>query len=52
VIQSQRVTQSSRVGPNEHFLHRATEAGWYYIEVKLATQGSGLYRLRISKSRA
>lgn len=50
VIQSQRVTQSSRVGPNEHFLHRARQQGWYYVEVKLATQGSGPYRLRISKS--
>jgi hypothetical protein len=50
-LQSWRVTQSARAGPNEHFLHRAAVGGWYYVEVKLATQGSGQYRLRISKSR-
>jgi hypothetical protein len=49
-LQAWRVTQSSRAGPNEHFLHRARETGWYYVEVKLATQGAGLYRLRIAKS--
>lgn len=50
VIQSQRVTQSSRNGPNERFLHRATVGGWYYVEVKMATPGSGRYHLRITKS--
>ncbi len=50
-IQSYRVTQSARVGPNEHFLHRARREGWYYVEVKLTTQGAGAYRLRIAKSR-
>jgi hypothetical protein len=49
-LQAWRVTQSSRAGPNEHFLHRARVSGWYYVEVKLATQGAGSYRLHISKS--
>ena len=49
-LQAWRVTQSARAGPNEHFLHRARVPGWYYVEVKLTTQGAGAYRLRISKS--
>ncbi len=53
-LQARRLTQSARVGPNEHFLHRARQEGWYYIEVKLATPSPepGVYRLRISKSAA
>jgi subtilisin family serine protease len=50
-LQKRRVTQSVRVGPNEHFLHRAAREGWYYVEVKLTTPGGGPYRLHISKSR-
>jgi subtilisin family serine protease len=50
-LQARRVTQSAHAGPNEHFLHRAREQGWYYVEVKLTTPGSGAYRLHISKSR-
>ena len=49
-IQAGRVTQSAHAGPNEHFLHRAARDGWYYVEVKLATQGAGQYRLHIAKS--
>ena len=49
-LQAWRVTQSARAGPNEHFLHKARDSGWYYVEVKLTTQGAGLYRLRIAKS--
>ena len=44
------MTQSTHVGPNEHFLHRAGVSGWYYVEVKLTTQGSGQYRLHIAKT--
>jgi hypothetical protein len=53
-LQARRLTQSARVGPNEHFLHRARQEGWYYIEVKLATPSPepGVYRLHISKSAA
>ena len=49
-LQARRVTQSAHVGPNEHFLHRARVSGWYYVEVKLTTQGSGQYRLHIAKT--
>ncbi len=49
-VQARRVTQSVRVGPNEHFLHRATATGWYYVEVKMSTPSSGSYTLLISKS--
>jgi subtilisin family serine protease len=49
-LQTRRVTQSVHAGPNEHFLHRAREDGWYYVEVKLATPGSGQYHLHIAKS--
>ena len=49
-VQARRVTQSTRSGPDQHFLHRARLEGWYYVEVKLATAGAGEYRLRISKS--
>jgi subtilisin family serine protease len=51
-VQSRRLTQSAHAGPNEHFLHRARAAGWYYVEVKLTTDGAGPYTLRISKSAA
>jgi hypothetical protein len=51
-LQSRRVTLSAHAGPNENFIHRARDTGWYYVEVKLTTPGGGQYRLRISKSRA
>jgi hypothetical protein len=52
-LQARRLTQSVRVGSSdEHFLHRARQDGWYYVEVKLPGPGSGQYRLHISKSRA
>jgi len=50
-VQERRVTQSARAGPNEAFAHRATEGGWYYVEVKMAGPGSGRYSLRLAKSR-
>jgi hypothetical protein len=50
-LQARRVTESTRAGPNEHFLRRARQTGWYYLEVKLATPGGGPYRLHVSKSR-
>ena len=50
-LQAQRVTESARAGSNEHFIHRAREDGWYYVEVKLTTPGNGPYKLHISKSR-
>lgn len=50
-LQSRRVTESAHAGSREHFIHRARQAGWYYVEVKLTTPGSGAYTLQISKSR-
>jgi hypothetical protein len=51
-LQSRRLTQSIHVGSsNEHFLYRARQDGWYYVEVKLPSSGSGQYRLHVSKSR-
>ena len=50
-LQSRRLAQSVRGGRTEHFLHRAAQAGWYYVELKMPTPGSGQYTLHISKSR-
>jgi stage II sporulation protein D len=49
-VQSQRVTQSYRSGPNQWLTHRVDEGGWYYVEVKMTQPGAGAYRLRISKT--
>ncbi len=50
-LQSRRVTESVRAGPNEAIAHVATESGWYYLQVKMARPGSGRYSLRLAKSR-
>jgi len=49
-VQANRVTQSVRAGPNESFSYRAVRGGWYFVEVKLGTPGSGGYALRLVKS--
>ena len=49
-LQAMRATQSTGVGPNQHFVYRARAEGWYYLEVKLATPGFGPYTLRFTKS--
>jgi Subtilase family len=51
-LQARRLAESAHAGATEHFIHRARETGWYYVEVKLTTPGGGPYRLRIAKSRA
>jgi hypothetical protein len=52
-LQARRLMQSVHAGSaNEHFLYRARQGGWYYVEIKLPSAGSGQYRLHISKSRA
>jgi subtilisin family serine protease len=51
VLQARRLTQSVRGGATAHFLHRARQDGWYYVELKLPQPGAGQYRLHISKSR-
>jgi subtilisin family serine protease len=51
-LQARRLTQSVHAGSSdEHFLHRARQDGWYYVEVKLPSPGSGQYRLHVVKSR-
>ena len=34
-------------GMPEKMRYRATESGWYFIQVKLAKPGSGSYKIRI-----
>ena len=50
-VQANRLTQSVRAGANESFFYHARKTGWYYVEVKLATPGSGGYSLRLVKAR-
>ncbi len=50
-LQARRVTQSVRAGPNEAITYRASEPGWYFVEVKMAGPGSGRYSLRFAKTR-
>ena len=49
-LQGNRATQSAGSGPDERFTYRAQAGGWYYLEVKLATPGAGVYTLRYSKT--
>jgi subtilisin family serine protease len=49
-VQANRITQSVKAGPNESLSYRAPRGGWYFLEVKLTTPGSGGYALRIVKS--
>ena len=49
-LQSKRATQSAGAGPDEHLAYRARTGGWYYLEVKLATPGYGVYTLRYWKT--
>jgi stage II sporulation protein D len=49
-IQSHRLMQSNRPGPNQALSHRTASTGWYYVEVKMTGAGSGAYSLRITKS--
>jgi hypothetical protein len=37
------------VGPNDFIGYRARGAGWYFLQVKLPTQGAGAYRLAVVK---
>jgi Subtilase family len=51
-LQARRLTQAVHRGASAHFLHRAAEDGWYFVELKMSRPGAGQYRLHISKSRA
>ena len=44
------VRQSVRPGPREFLAYRAARAGWYFVQVKLGSRGSGRYRLAIVKA--
>jgi hypothetical protein len=46
---ARRVRQSARPGPREHLSYRAPKAGWYFVQVKLGSRGSGRYSLAVVK---
>ena len=43
------VRQSVSPGPHEFLSYRAVRAGWYFVQVKLSSRGSGRYTLAIVK---
>ena len=45
-----RAAQTALPGAVQHFTYRATTGGWYYVEVKAASPGSGPYTLRLDKT--
>jgi Subtilase family len=47
---SYRAAQSSRVGVQERVAYTARVSGWYYLEVKLGSAGSGTYRLSYARA--
>lgn len=48
---SLRAAQSIAPGAVQHVLYRSTTRGWYYLEVKVASPGSGPYALTLTKNR-
>jgi subtilisin family serine protease len=44
-----RAKISARSGPREYFSHRATVAGWHFVQVRMSSAGTTRYRLRIVK---
>jgi hypothetical protein len=49
--QNLRAAQSIGPGSSHRLGYRVTKKGWYYVEVKLTTRGSGPYQLTISRSK-
>jgi hypothetical protein len=49
--QNMRVAQSIGPGSSHKLGYRAAQTGWYYVEAKLATRGSGPYTLGITRTR-
>lgn len=47
--QDLRLQTSTRPGAREHLGARAPVTGWYFVHVKLGSQGSGAYRLRLTR---
>jgi subtilisin family serine protease len=50
-LQSLRIRWSARPGRNDQVAYRAPQAGTYFLQVKLETEGSGEYRLGVTKTR-
>jgi Subtilase family len=52
-LQRRRVAQSVQRGERQRFAYRvpAGRGGWYYLQVKLASPGSGPYKLSFEKKR-
>ncbi len=48
--QNFRVAQSISPGSSHRLGYRAPKKGWYYVEVKLVTRGSGPYELTLTRS--
>ena len=46
-----RAARSARPGAREQLAHTAASGGWFYLEVRLATRGSGAYALSFAKRR-
>ncbi|HXH97093.1 MAG TPA: hypothetical protein VNH40_07780, partial [Gaiellaceae bacterium] len=48
--QSLRAAQSIAPGSVQHFIYRSPARGWYYLEVKVTSPGSGPYALTLTKT--
>jgi subtilisin family serine protease len=49
--QNNRAAQSISPGASHRLGYRVRKKGWYYVEVKVTTRGSGPYELTISRSK-
>jgi subtilisin family serine protease len=49
--QNLRAAQSISAGSSHRLGYRVSKKGWYYVEVKVTTRGSGPYELTINRSR-
>jgi hypothetical protein len=49
--QNKRAAQSISPGSSHRLGYRVPAKGWYYVEVKVTTRGSGPYELAITRSR-
>jgi hypothetical protein len=49
--QNLRAAQSISAGSSHRLGYRIPRKGWYYVEVKVTTRGSGPYELGITRSR-
>jgi subtilisin family serine protease len=49
--QNRRAAQAIGPGSSHRLGYRVRKKGWYYVEVKVATRGSGSYELTLTRSR-